>query len=381
MKILTNVDRLEPLGGVELSTLQVSRALAGRGHELEVVFRENGSLRAQFEQFAADLVQIPGFAMRLQSPLGDAARLVPGVRAVQRSDADVVYCHRPEHMLWAVAGGKSSRRARRPVVVHLRHHPSGRTFRALARGVDTFIAVSHFIERQWVDAGVPADKVVVVHNGVDPARYPAGGPDEQVLARTRLSLPPDVPVVLHYGRLVPEKGLGSLLRAWPHVRRQVPEALLVCAGNASPDDASAVPRGWDRADGVVRLPAQDDVTDLLHASDLVVLPAQWQEPFGRVVIEALSSGRPVVASAVGGIPEILTGDLRRLLFPRGDEAALAGKLVENLRWRSTDPGLGLAGRRHVVRHFSLDQTVAAVEAVLHDTVAGDARPVAASATR
>jgi glycosyltransferase involved in cell wall biosynthesis len=106
---------------------------------------------------------------------------------------------------------------------------------------------------------------------------------------------------------------------------------------------------------------RSDVVGPLHAADVVVVPSVYAEPFGRVVIEALSTGRPVIASSIGGIPEILTGDFARFLVPPGDAPALARKLGELLDWRTRDDGLAEACTDHVRQHFSKSSMVDAIE--------------------
>jgi glycosyltransferase involved in cell wall biosynthesis len=106
---------------------------------------------------------------------------------------------------------------------------------------------------------------------------------------------------------------------------------------------------------------RSDVVGPLHAADVVVVPSVYAEPFGRVVIEALSTGRPVIASSIGGIPEILTGDLARFLVPAGDVTALTRKLGELLDWRTRDERLAEACVDHVRQHFSKSSMVDAIE--------------------
>jgi glycosyltransferase involved in cell wall biosynthesis len=117
-------------------------------------------------------------------------------------------------------------------------------------------------------------------------------------------------------------------------------------------------------DGVLWLPEARDVVTPLHASDVAVLPAHWSEPFGRVVIETMSTGRPVLASRVGGIPEILTGEFDRFLVPPADPDRLAAALLGLVGWPDREPALGQACREHVETSFTLATTAVQVESVL-----------------
>jgi len=111
-------------------------------------------------------------------------------------------------------------------------------------------------------------------------------------------------------------------------------------------------------------PEQSDVVSFLHASDVVVLPTTANESFGRVVIEALATGRPVIGSRVGGIPEILSGSMSRFLVSPGDADDLAERIESVLGWRDADPGLAATCHQWVADHFPYDQHIARVEDVL-----------------
>jgi glycosyltransferase involved in cell wall biosynthesis len=110
-----------------------------------------------------------------------------------------------------------------------------------------------------------------------------------------------------------------------------------------------------------------DVLTALHAADVVVLPSVT-EGLGRVVLEAMSTGRPVAASRVGGVPEILTGPFARFLFESGDVADLAGRLGSVAGWQRREPPLGFLCSEHVRENFSLAKMAGRVEEILEKAV-------------
>lgn len=363
MRILENPTELAPIGGVELSMLQVAGLLAERGHSISALYQKPGSDLEQWKQITDQMQQVPGFDCRQQSFLSDVVRLPPGVRAAKAMSPDVVYLNRAEQIVWGVLAAKF---ARTPLVVHLRTHLRFPGVRLAGRLASHFIAVSHFVRDEWIAAGVPADKITVVHNGIDPARYPAGDLTDRARARAQLGLPTDAYVVLYYGRVSPGKGVGTLLDAWRRLNLDPAAAQLVIMGGSPDSQGTAYEKELlaDRPAGCRWLPMDPDVLPALHAADVVVLPAEWQEPFGRVVIEGLSSGRPVIGTQVGGIPEILTGEFDRFLVEPGNATSLAEKLGSLMNWRSADPGLAQRCTDHVLQNFSLSKTVDGVEAVL-----------------
>lgn len=381
MRILENPTELAPIGGVEFSMLQVAEQLTQRGHEVAALYATGGPHLPLWERIATELRQVPGFDCRQKSFVSDLVRLPPAVLAARALSPDVVYLNRAEQMVWGLL---ASRLSRSPLVVHLRTHLQFPGVKVAGRMASHFIAVSDFVRDHWIAAGVPADKITTVHNGIDPAAYPAGGLDDRASARAALGLPADAYTVLYYGRISPGKGVGTLLEAWRRLDLDPAAARLVIVGGSPSGDADDYERGLreQQPAGVEWLPLTADVVPALHAADTVVLPAEWQEPFGRVVIEGMSSGRPVVATRMGGIPEILTGEFADLLVDPEDADGLAARLGALQDWRSTDPDLARRCTAHVADNFSLARTVDGVESILLRACglapAASAQPVGAS---
>ncbi len=331
MRLLVPVDSLRPRGGVERSTLEVTERLAARGHEVLAPYREDGELRPRWEQ-VADLRPVRGFAWTRRSALPDTWRLRGSLAGLRAHHPQVIWLNRAEHLVWGLL---AARRTGADLVVHLRQPPRTRVPEWADRRVTSWLAVSESVAAGWTRAG--ATRITVVPNGVDPDAYrPAPG---RAPGRT----------VLYLGRFVPEKGLDVLAAAWA----DIPDADLVAVGTGSPGPLAALPRSTVLAE-------QADVTGLLQRADVLVLPSTWQEPFGRVVIEALSAGVPVVASRVGGIPDLLTGELADGLVPAGDPTALAAAVRQMLE-RGQDPAFRDRCRAHVAAHFTLDHTTDLVE--------------------
>ncbi|MEQ4300136.1 glycosyltransferase [Plantactinospora sp. B6F1] len=211
-----------------------------------------------------------------------------------------------------------------------------------------FVCVSAHIRDRAVDWGYPADRLVVLPTGVDVDLIPFAGFVE-------------TPRILHVARLVEKKGTADLLRAFAVVRRVVPEAELVIVG-AGPlrERLDRLARELDVSAAVRFLGARPhaETLDRLGRSRLLCQPSVTaatgdQEGLPTVLLEAAASGRPVVATAHGGIAEAVTDGENGFLVAERDVAALAERLTLLLRDRQLCERFGAAGRRMVVERYNL----------------------------
>jgi glycosyltransferase involved in cell wall biosynthesis len=210
--------------------------------------------------------------------------------------------------------------------------------RALAARIlpmaDAVIAVSRPLVEELARIGVPRDRLHLVGNGIDAALF---YPRDRAAARRELGVSADARLVLYVGRLEPQKGIRELLDAFDRVRARVPRASLALLGDGvSTRETRARVASW--GDGVARLLGprpHAEVAAWMGACDVMTLPS-WAEGTPNVVLEALSSGRPVVASRVGGIPYLLHDERAGVVVPPRDALALASALTSALE-RPWDP--------------------------------------------
>ncbi len=181
------------------------------------------------------------------------------------------------------------------------------------------------IAERYREAGFDMRRVRVVHDGVDLDRYAPGGDPGPV--RREAGVPPDAPVVAAVGRLEPVKGHRVLLEAFAQVRARAPQAHLVLAGDGSERPALEARAGAEDLRGAVRfLGVRKDVPAVLAAADVFALASVGSEGSSRATLEAMAAGLPVVASAVGTLPDLVREGETGLLAPPGDAQALADGL-------------------------------------------------------
>lgn len=248
--------------------------------------------------------------------------------------------------------------------------------RDLTPSIDRLIAVSRSIVEKLEHEGRRSDRVTMIHNGVDLSRY-----DHQEACCTlpeEYGFPVGSPLVGVVGRLEPEKGQATLIEAWPLVLAQVPEARLLVVGEGScrdalEDTADRLGLLGDPIHGeegvgtrharpnakIVFTGRREDVPAVTAALDVAALPS-YREAQGLVILEAMALGRPVVASDVGGIPEMITDGVTGLLVPPHDPPALAAAIVRLLRDHPLADMIARAAKTMVHQRFCIEVMGAAV---------------------
>ncbi len=242
--------------------------------------------------------------------------------------------------------------AARRVDFHLKRHAFSRW---KYRQVDVFIAASSVIAAMLVQDGIPADRIVTVHDGVN-----LGLVDKQptVDARATFWLPHGAPVVGNVAALVPHKGQRHLVAAAGLLHRDLPDARVVIVGEGELRDSltrQIKDLGLDRH--VMLAGFRADALGLMKSFDLFAM-SSITEGLGSAVLEAMACGRAVVATRAGGLPEVVVDNETGLLVPPHDDPALASAIARLLRDDARRQALGQAGRARVEQEFSAERMVA-----------------------
>ena len=298
-------------------------------------------------------------------------------------DADVVHNHmyRAEIVGTQAAWSLAASGRRRPFIVGTVHSSRIRSeedrdlIRRLTPRMDHLIAVSRAIVRKLEDEGRVGAPISLIYNGVDLARY-----SDQAECPTLLceyQIPANAPIVGVVARLEAEKGHPTLLEAWPAVLGAVPDAHLLVVGEGSQRElleaqASSLGLLDGRSSSITFTGRRDDVPAVTAALDVAVLPS-YREAQGLSILEAMALSRPVVASAVGGIPEMIDDARTGLLVPPHDPGALAAAIVHLIANPEFAARIGRAGHDLVHERFCVEQMVRAVETIYDDAVADERR--------
>lgn len=270
-------------------------------------------------------------------------------REIRTSGASLVHC---DTLNSAILAGIAAVFTGVPVVFHARVSDSGGKKDWLAWILcGRIICVSRYVSSRF-PAG---SRVRVIYNGVDTDEY---SPALNGFAMRGLwGIPAGSPVLGYCGQLVAEKGLLILLEAFKQIRKAVPDARLVIVGRGDLEgklrEMAAEP---ELSGAVVFAGFMKNTSHAMAAFDALVLPSFWLEGLSRVLIEAMSCGKPVLATAVGGNLETVSDGETGFVFPAGDPAVLAKKALMLLKDRSLSQKMGEKARRRAVENFNCRRT-------------------------
>jgi len=229
--------------------------------------------------------------------------------------------------------------------------------RILCHWIDRIIADAEYVKndlitKSWVDPS----KIDVVYNGVNTERFdPTHAPS---LDRESLGIPPDGFVVTTIANFIPWKGLDVFLRMAQQVQqRGIAATYLIVGDGVLFTEIRQLATTLGIAGSTRFLGVRDDVHEIMRLSDVFVLCSLWEEAFALVLLEAMASGVPVVASNIGAIPESVVDGRTGILFPPGDSQAAAAAVVTLLQDKSLRCHMGQAGRRRVTERFTIENWV------------------------
>ena len=384
-RLLEVVTRLD-VGGVPAHLMLLVEGLRGRGYDITVACGDCDADHAQrLARLGIPVVNVP--MRRLLSPMADIRALAQLCLLIRRGGFDVVHTHMSKA---ALLGGIAARLARAPVAVNTAHNLGSiampkRWLRALfwvydktllTLTTDVVVTVSQWVRDDVVRRRVLSPgRLAMIPNGHRSAlrRTQTSSPLASLLASNPGA---DRLIVGCVARLVWFKGLHALVEAIPQVLKACANTLFVIVGDGPLRielEARAVALGV--ADHLVFLGERHDVPELLQEFDLFVLPSV-SEGMPVTILEAMEAARAVVATRVGGVPELVVDGVTGLLVPPRDPDALGAAIVRLLLDPAMRERMGQQGRERVLDQFSADAMVGSTHALFRRLLdAKAARPL------
>lgn len=347
--VVENLDR----GGLERMVIDLALLQRAQGYDCKVLcLFGRGSMAPELESQGIEVVAC-------NKATGPDLQAVMRARRALRKRGGVLHTHNAAahyHAVLAAAGLGFSR------VVNTRHGMGGfnpgsrreRLYRASMRGTHAVVAVCDAARKRLQESGVrPKDALLSIPNGIPIDRFSPGDRAARGMLLAEFDLDPSARILGTVGRLHPAKDQAGMLKAFRHVREAVPEAVLLLVGDgALRGPLEAVAREEGVASHVRFLGDRGDVARLARGFELFLL-SSLTEGWSIALMEACATGLPIVATTVGGNPEIVEHGVNGLLVPPAEPEALADAVVSLLN----DPGrvarMGEAARRWVLETGSL----------------------------
>lgn len=327
-------------------------AEALRQEDVQVVMTRESVLR----RVNLKLTKLPGFLWNLSRDAHDLARLI------REEDVKLVYSNTGA----VICGAKAARRRKIPHLYHI--HEIIQQPLWLARGIARqvlgnaaeVIAVSGPVREQLLKYGKSSDApVTVIHNGLDPARF--DGEDDVTVERREMGAGPENILFSVIGRIHPWKGQSYFIESARLVADVCPLARFAIVGGTFSGYEYLIKelrlqiKRLDLVNRVKILPHRQDVSHLMRALDVFVLPSTLPDPLPTVILEAMAARKPVIATAQGGTVEMVLHGETGLLAPYNDPNELAQAMLELARDARLRKQMGEAGRRRLDESFSLDR--------------------------
>jgi glycosyltransferase involved in cell wall biosynthesis len=366
MFVVTNM----PVGGAEVLLAELIRRIDRKRFQPELCCLK------RLDQLGETLAnEVPAFTGLIACKY-DACVLGRLVRLLRRRRIDaLVTVGAGDKMFW---GRLAARLSGVPVICSALHStgaPERVEFsnRLLARLTDAFIAVAE-PQGQYLAAyeGCPADKIRVIPNGVDTERFSPRPPSPQL--RDELKIDAGAPIVAIVAALRPEKNHEMFLRVAALVRQKLSAAQFLIVGDGPERNGlETLATDLGLTDAVHFLGTRSDVPDVLSSVDVVLLTSH-NEANPICLLEAMASGKPVVATRVGSVAETVLPGLSGYLVSPNNSQCMADCTLELLGDPARAADMGSVGREHVIAHWSIDRMVQGYENLLAEIYTAKAGP-------
>ena len=356
-----------------MKTLHINTERTWRGGEQQTVFLAKGLIKLEHEAtivcqpgsplaFKAKEEQIETYELKMRGE-ADVIAILKLAFLLNQNNYDIVHMHTSHaHTLGVLAvllsGVKAKKVVSRRVDFSIKKHRTSHL--KYLWGVDRYIAVSGAIKDVLIKDGIPAEKIAVVHSGIDLSRFNGMGLKgmETLPLRREFDVKPSTFIVGNVAHLADHKGLEYLIKSIPIVLKEFPDVKFFIVGDGElRSQLQTLASKLSLNDKLIFTGFRKDIPQFLELFDLFVLASHSGEGTPNAVLEAMAMRKPVVAAASGGTPEIVKNGVNGLLVPARSPEALAAGIIRVIRDREAAKKMGENGRQTVETGFSVEKMV------------------------
>ncbi len=359
-KSILFVSHISDLSGAPVSLSLIVKMLDKNKYHVVVALPEKGQIMAK--------LNIPNVYCQIYKD-SILNKLFPSLkiyRILKERHIDLVYLN-TSASIWAA---KAAKLLRVPVISHIREDLRG-VNNSLIRAKIRFCSDKIILISDWMKGFIRSNNAVVIHNTVDLSEFDRLDPD-----RIRLHFNLRGKTIVYAGSLEERKGVQYLIKAFPLIKAAVPDIRLLIVGKTLPGRKNYLGKLESMANDhdVIFAGSRPDVHDAISAADVIVVPS-LNEAFGRIIIEAMACSKPVIATNVGGIPEIIENGKNGLLVPPADAKSIADAAIKLLSDRSFADMIAMAGRHTAEHQFNAKDQVNKIEAIMEKLLLRHRSPV------
>ena len=359
IRVAMIIQNYHPLvGGAERQLAALAPLLQAQGVDVHVLTRRYSNL-APFEMI--DNVPVHRLPIIQSKAIASFMFTLAALPLLKRLRPHVIHAHgllsptttavAAKRIFGSPVVSKSLRGGTLGDLDRLKRKPFGmRRISTFRQRVDAFVTISHEINTELVEVGIPAERCHFIPNGVDLNRFSPPSPAQKQTLRAMLGLS-NGPIVISTCRLEPEKRVAQLIGIWPAIRAAHPDASLLILGTGTEETKLKQQAGV----GIQFLGRVEDVVPYLQASDLFVLPSAT-EGLPNALLEALAIGLPAIATAVGGTPDVINHQETGWLIPADSPSVLQEATLTLLGNAGYRDKLGQQGLERVVEGYTLPMT-------------------------
>lgn len=348
-------------GGAERYVTSLANALSQQGDEVFIISAGGISTKRLHKEVIHKVVD--SIPLNTRSAILETSRVIEQI--CLRHKIDLIHCNTPTGL---EAASLVKRRIEIPIVFTAHSVPmSGNPMIGsdLDKKADKIIAVSDFIKNHLARSGLNG-KAKRIYHGVDTTKFTDKGLNIKIRRDLGLSLKDRVIVCV--ARLEPEKGIAQLISALPQIKQSIPKAKLVFIGGGSHrNEYEQLPKYLKIDSDVLFLGGRGNVAELLSIADVFCL-SSIREALSFAIMEAMSEGKPVVATKVGGVPELVNHGRTGLLVPSRDIDKLASGVIKVLKNRELSKKLTQNARKMIEDNFRFSRMLEETTTLYHEVL-------------